>query len=116
MDPQHRLLLEVTWEAFEHAGIAADQLDGASGGVFIGLCGLDYFELMLEHPLEDVDGYFASGAASSMAAGRVAYLLGLSGPAYTVDTACSSSLVALHLACESLRNGECSFAVAGGSA
>lgn len=114
MDPQQRLLLEVAWEALEHAGIAPDRLDGTSTGVFLGLCNQDYHALRLERPLEDIDSYFASGVSGSMAAGRIAYLLGLQGPAITVDTACSSSLVALHLACESLRNGESRMALAAG--
>ncbi|MCK8516799.1 type I polyketide synthase [Methylonatrum kenyense] len=115
VDPQHRLLLEVAWEALENAGLAGDALTAVPGGVFVGLCGHEYFELMLEHPLEEIDSYYASGVAGSMAAGRIAYLLGLSGPALTVDTACSSSLVAVHLACESLRRDECGFAIAGGA-
>jgi len=115
VDPQHRLLLEVTWEALEDAGIAADRLDGVTGGVFIGLCNKDYAQLMLERPLETIDAYSAAGGAGSMAAGRIAYLLGLRGPAVTIDTACSSSLVALHLACESLRSGECRLAISGGA-
>lgn len=114
MDPQQRLLLEVTWEALEHAGIAPDKLDGSSTGVFLGLCNQDYHALRLERPLEDIDSYFASGVSGSMAAGRIAYLLGLHGPALTLDTACSSSLVALHLACESLRNGEARMVLAAG--
>ena len=115
IDPQQRLLLEVAWEALEDAGIAADRLHGEAGGVFVGLCNHDYHDIMLEHPLEQIDGYRASGVAGSMAAGRIAYLLGLHGPALTVDTACSSSLVALHLACESLRSGEARLALAGGA-
>lgn len=115
IDPQHRLLLEVTWEALEDSGIAADRVENAAGGVFIGLCNKDYASLMMERPLESIDTYSSAGAAGSMAAGRIAYLLGISGPAFTVDTACSSSLVALHLACESLRNGECEFAITGGA-
>ena len=114
MDPQQRLLLEVTWEALEHAGVAPDRLDASPTGVFLGLCNQDYHALRLEEPLDDIDTYFASGIAGSMAAGRIAYLLGLQGPALTVDTACSSSLVALHLACESLRNGESRMALAAG--
>lgn len=114
MDPQQRLLLEVAWEALEHAGISADRMEGTDTGVYVGLCNQDYLALRLERPLADIDSYYASGVASSMAAGRVAYLLGLHGPALTVDTACSSSLVALHLACESLRSGESRTALAAG--
>lgn len=114
MDPQQRLLLEVAWEALENAGLSPDDMDGTPTGVFLGLCNQDYHALRLERPLEEIDTYFASGVAGSMAAGRIAYLLGLQGPALTVDTACSSSLVALHLACESLRSGESRTALAAG--
>src|SRR5690606_11611921 len=114
MDPQQRLLLEVAWEALENAGISPDRMDGTPTGVFLGLCNHDFHALRLERPYEDIDSYFASGVAGSMAAGRMSYLLGLQGPALTVDTACSSSLVALHLACESLRSGESRTALAAG--
>ena len=101
MDPQQRLLLEVSWEALERAGIDPGSLKGTAAGVFAGLMYHDYA---------------FSSAAGAMASGRVAYMLGLEGPAVTVDTACSSSLVALHLACQALRSGECSLALAGGVA
>lgn len=114
MDPQHRLLLEVAWEALEHAGISPERLEGTPTGVFLGLCNHDFHALRLEQPYQEIDSYFASGVAGSMAAGRISYLLGLQGPSFTVDTACSSSLVALHLACESLRNGESTTALAAG--
>ncbi len=114
MDPQQRLLLEVTWEALEHAGIAADRLTGTSTGVFIGICNSDHFQRLIHRGSETIDAYLASGNAHSVAAGRISYTLGLQGPSFAVDTACSSSLVALHLACKSLRNGEIDVALCGG--
>lgn len=114
MDPQQRLLLEVTWEALEHAGIAADRLTGTPTGVFIGICNSDHFQRLVHRGPEVIDAYLASGSAHSVAAGRISYALGLQGPSLAVDTACSSSLVALHLACKSLRNGETSMALCGG--
>ncbi|MDA8018161.1 MAG: amino acid adenylation domain-containing protein [Thermoanaerobaculia bacterium] len=113
MDPQQRLMLEVGWEALEDAGIAADRLRGSSTGVFVGISSADYGLQRLTTGRE-VDGHFGIGAASSAAAGRFAYTLGLEGPALAVDTACSSSLVAVHLACRSLLAGECGLAIAGG--
>jgi acyl transferase domain-containing protein/NADPH:quinone reductase-like Zn-dependent oxidoreductase/acyl carrier protein len=114
LDPQHKLLLEVTWEALEDAGIAPDSLDGTRTGVFIGITGTDYANRIdLEDP-ERSDIYLATGTALNAAAGRVSFTLGLQGPCMAIDTACSSSLVALHTACQSLRNGESTLAVAGG--
>ncbi len=106
MDPQQRLLLEVVWEFIEHAGIADEQLAASSTGVFLGVCNNDHFLRLLHRGADAIDAYLASGNAPSVAAGRIAYSLGLQGPALAVDTSCSSSLVALHLACRSLRGGE----------
>ena len=114
MDPQQRLLLEVAWEALEDAGQAPDGLTGSATGVFVGMCNADYFHRIVRGDAAGLDAYVATGGAHSVAAGRVAYLLGLQGPNVAIDTACSSSLVAVHLACQSLRNGECRMALAGG--
>ncbi|MEZ4868996.1 MAG: type I polyketide synthase [Caldilineaceae bacterium] len=114
MDPQQRLLLEVSWEALERAGQAPGALTNSQTGVFVGIGQNDYLQLSgLQDPAQ-IDVYTGAGNAFCFAAGRLAYMLGLQGPNLALDTACSSSLVAVHLACQSLRNGECTLALAGG--
>jgi len=115
LDPQQRLLLEVGWEALEHAGQAPRELLGSPTGVFVGVTNYDYVQRQMQEvdPVE-LEPYCLTSNASTFAAGRLSYLLGLSGPSLSVDTACSSSLVAVHLASQSLRAGECSLALAGG--
>lgn len=113
MDPQQRLLLELAWESLENAAIAPDSLMGSRTGVYIGLGNVDYGRATFPNQTL-IDPYFATGACASVAAGRISYTLGVTGPAVTIDTACSSSLVALHMACQALRLGECEAALAGG--
>ena len=114
MDPQQRLVLEVSWEALERSGIAPDSLSGTATGVFLGITGTEYVQLAKLGGADRIDVYSATGGALNAAAGRIAFTLGLQGPCMAIDTACSSSLVALHQACQSLRTGESNLALAGG--
>ncbi|MGC9540720.1 aminotransferase class I/II-fold pyridoxal phosphate-dependent enzyme [Streptomyces sp. UG1] len=112
-DPQQRLLLEVAWQTLDDAGLDPGRLAGSATGVFVGISSHDYSELQMSR-LEAIDVHGATGNAHSIAANRLSYTLDLHGPSLAVDTACSSSLLAVHLACDSLRRGECTAALAGG--
>lgn len=114
MDPQQRILLEVSWEALENAFIPPPSLAGTRTGVFVGISSYDYSRLQFDDP-ERIDAYAGTGNAHSIAANRLSYVFDLRGPSMAVDTACSSSLVSVHLACQSLRNGESDLALAGGA-
>lgn len=113
MDPQHRILLELSWEALERAGIAPLSLEESNTGIFIGIASNDYSQIMREH-LEYTDAYYGIGNAHSAAAGRIAYFLGTHGESIALDTACSSSLVAVFNACLNLQENECDLALVGG--
>ncbi len=113
MDPQQRLVLEVAWEALEHAGIASTDLRGSRTGVYVGIASGDFGRTAFTDR-SVVGPYHGTGTSHSVAAGRISYVLGLRGPAISIDTACSSSLVGLHLAAQALRNGDCDLALAGG--
>ncbi|MGW2634423.1 hybrid non-ribosomal peptide synthetase/type I polyketide synthase [Streptomyces chattanoogensis] len=115
LDPQQRLLLEVSWEALENAGARPTSLKGSRVGVYVGVTNNDYMQSLLAHVApEDLEAYALTGNASTFAAGRIAYWLGVHGPSLSVDTACSSSLVAVHLAAQALRSRDADLALAGG--
>jgi len=113
MDPQQRLLLEVSWQALEDAGLPAAQLAGTPTGIFVGISSSDYSKFQWQDP-SLIDAYAGTGNAHSIAANRLSYFFDFRGPSVAIDTACSSSLVAVHLACQSLKRGETSLALAAG--
>ncbi|OBB92750.1 type I polyketide synthase [Mycobacterium sp. 852002-30065_SCH5024008] len=115
IDPQHRLLLETSWEAMEHAGLTRETMADSLTGVFVGLTHGDYQLLAADANAVEAP-YGFTGSSFSLASGRIAYAMGIHGPAMTVDTACSSGLTAVHLACHSLSDGESDLALAGGAA
>ncbi|ACC81629.1 type I polyketide synthase [Nostoc punctiforme] len=114
IDPQQRLLLEVSWEALENACQPPSELMGSSTGVFVGVTTNDYTRFYAQAGEQGIDAYQGTGSAFSAMVGRLSFVLGFQGPCVALDTACSSSLVSVHLACQSLRNGECELALAGG--
>ncbi|MGD0899790.1 MAG: polyketide synthase, partial [Thermoguttaceae bacterium] len=114
MDPQHRMLLELAWEALEDAGLPPGLLRGSRTGVFVGIAVSEY-GMILNRDLSQADAAAATGGSLCLAANRLSFAFGWKGPSVALDTACSSSLVAVHMACQSVRNGECDAAVAGGT-
>ena len=114
MDPQQRLMLEIAWEGLERAGYAPSALRGSRSGVFVGVAANEYSQLLNANSVETIEAHFITGNALNVIAGRVAFALGLEGPAMAVDTACSASLVAVHQACQALHSGDCDMALAGG--
>jgi len=114
LDPQHRLLLELSWEAIEDAGLRSESLFRSKTGVYLGICTNDYWHGIVRRGTPSVDTYGATGNLLSTAAGRISYWLGLEGPCASVDTACSSSLVALNFACHGLQSGACDQALVAG--
>ena len=114
IDPQQRLMLETTWEGLERAGYSPSSLRGSRSGIFVGVATNEYSHLLSAESVEKIEPHFITGNALNAISGRVAFALGLEGPAVAVDTACSSSLVAVHQACQALHSGDCDLALAGG--
>ncbi|CDO30784.1 type I polyketide synthase [Mycolicibacterium porcinum] len=114
IEPQQRLVLETVWEGLERAGHSPEALRGSRTGVFVGVAANEYAHLLSSEPIEKIEPHFITGNALNAISGRVAFALGLEGPAVAVDTACSSALVAVHQACQALQSDDCDMAVAGG--
>jgi acyl transferase domain-containing protein/acyl carrier protein len=114
IEPQQRLMLETSWEGLERAGYSPGALRGSRTGVFAGVAANEYAHLLSSESVDKIEPYFITGNALNAISGRVAFALGLEGPAVAVDTACSSALVAVHQACQALRSGDCDLALAGG--
>ncbi|MCV7380588.1 polyketide synthase [Mycobacterium alsense] len=114
IDPQQRLMLETVWEGIERAGYAPSAMRGSRSGIFVGVGANEYSHLLSSDSVEKLEPHFITGNALNAISGRVAFALGLEGPAVAVDTACSSSLVAVHQACQALHSGDCDLALAGG--
>ncbi len=114
LDPQHRMLLEVVWDALEHAALNPDTLRGTRTGLYLGICSNDYLHLLTNRDYREIDPYLGIGNAHSTAAGRISYFMHWQGPSLAIDTACSSSLVAVHTAARALRNQDCDVAIAAG--
>ncbi|MCH9643009.1 MAG: SDR family NAD(P)-dependent oxidoreductase [Actinomycetia bacterium] len=114
IEPQQRLMLETVWEGLERAGYAPSALRGSRTGTFVGVAANEYAHLLSSESIDKIEPYFITGNALNAISGRVAFALGLEGPAVAVDTACSSALVAVHQACQALHSGDCDVALAGG--
>jgi acyl transferase domain-containing protein/D-arabinose 1-dehydrogenase-like Zn-dependent alcohol dehydrogenase/acyl carrier protein len=114
IEPQQRLMLETAWEGLERAGVSPAALRGSRTGIFVGVGANEYAHLLSSESIEKIEPYFITGNALNAISGRVAFALGLEGPAVAVDTACSSALVAVHQACQALHSGDCDMALAGG--
>ncbi|MDQ1352143.1 MAG: polyketide synthase PksN, partial [Acidobacteriota bacterium] len=113
MDPQQRIFLEITWQAIEDAGYKASDLAGSHTGLFVGVAGNDYYDVLRDNT-DKMDAHVITGIDHSILANRISYTLNLHGPSISINTACSSSLVAIHHAVEALRSGKCQLAIAGG--